>query len=363
MDKVMEFLRDKFYYVVGVFGILVIVLIFVFSCSGGKEESDFEKIETNMVEAAREYYNDNKKDLPKEEGDMVSIKLSYLVNNGYIKEIKNPENKDKLCSGKVETIKRNNNYKYSAFLYCGNVYKTKLLSNATKSNLKLDSRGNGLYVVGDEYIFKGDDVNNYVSFDESLWRIIKIDKDGDVKIMLNSTNKNTYVWDDRYNLTSEGTDGINNFKMSRIRTTLLKYYKNNFNNIEGAKESIVKKEFCTGLRKPSDDLIGTAECSSTNLLYVGLIYVSEFYMATLDTTCTKFGQEQCANYNYLANNKNSSWTLTGSSETSYRVFSFYDNIYEVNAANDSRIYPVIYLDARTTISGGNGTKTNPYVVK
>lgn len=363
MDKVMEFLREKFYYVVGVFGVLVIILVIVFSCSGGEKLNDYEKIENEMVESTKEYYNKNEKELPKTEEEVVSIKLSYLIENKYIKKIKDPSNKDTLCSGNVYTTKRGNNYKHTAVLKCGKYYKTKFLNDAVKSNLKLDSKGNGLYAVGEEFIFRGESLKNYIKFNDELWQIMRIDTEGDIKIIKNQTNKETYAWDDRYNIGSEGYDGINDFKLSRIRDTLNKYYKNHFNKVEGVKESIVKKPFCTGKRKMSDDILGTAECSVKNNLYVGLIYASEFYIASLDTTCKKFGQEQCSNYNYLAKNQNTSWTLTGSVEKSYRVFNYFEEVNEVNASNDSRIYPVIYLDSKTVVTGGTGAYTNPYVVK
>lgn len=363
MEKVMEFLRDKYYYVIFIFCILLVFIIIIVSCSNKSGKgNEYNQIEDKMIVGAKSYYKSHNKDLPKEEGDTVSLKLSYLVEKDYVKKIKDPKNKDNSCSGSVSTTKRGNNYYYVANLNCGKNYKTKFLKDAVKSNLKVDSKGNGLYVNGDEYIFKGDILKNYVSFNDSLWRIMKIDKDGDIKLISYTTETESYTWDDRFNVATEGNDGINNFKMSRLKDTLLKYYKKNFNNVAGAKENIVKKDFCTGLRKETDDIIGTAECSSTTPLYVGLINTSEFYMATLDTTCTKFGQEQCANYNYLANNENTSWTLTGSATDSSRVYNYYDEIVEVDASYDARIYPVIYIDSKTTISKGTGARSNPYVV-
>ena len=237
------------------------------------------------------------------------------------------------------------------------------MNEEVKKSLKLDAKGNGLYVVGNEYIFRGESVKNYVRFNKELWQIMRVDAEGDIKLIKDKTNKETYTWDDRYNLSSEGKDGINDFKLSRIKDTLNKYYQNNFNESEGAKENIIKKPFCIGTRSEKDDLTGTAECSVKEDLYVGLIYVSEFYMASLDSNCKKFGEEQCANYNYLAKNKNSSWTLTGSKEKTYRVYAYYDDIYDVNASNSNRIYPVIYFDSKTTITAGNGSYTNPYIIR
>lgn len=359
----MEFLRDKFYYVVAIFGVFLILMIILFSCSLNKTTTNYDKLENKMIEGTKKYLNAKPKELPKTEGDVISIKTSYLINNGYMKEMKDPKNKKKTCSGTVEVEKRGDSYKYTPLLTC-NSYKTKLLVDKLKTSLKLDNNGNGLYAENGEYVFKGEDLKNYIKFNNELWQVMRIDKDGDIKVIKNKAEDDEYVWDDRYNTSSEGKDGINDFKLSRIKTTLDKYYKNHFNAVHEAKESVVKKPFCIGKRNEKDDIKGTAECLSTMDMYVGLIYASEFYMASLDSTCKSFGQKQCSNYNYLAKNENSSWTLTGSKTQTFRVYAFYeDEMYDINASDSSRIYPVIYLDSKMTVTGGKGTDTDPYIVK
>ena len=48
--------------------------------------------------------------------------------------------------------------------------------------------GNGLYKVDNEYVFKGDNVNNYIKLNDVLYRIISINSDGSVRLMENKKN-------------------------------------------------------------------------------------------------------------------------------------------------------------------------------
>lgn len=359
MEKVMNFLKDKFYFVIGGFVIFIIIIVVIVSCSGSS--NDYEDLENELEQAGRDYYAENRNMLPKKEDETNSVTLSFLVQNDYIKEIKDPNNKDRLCTGEVEVTRRGSNYNYQAFLDCGDSYKTQFLSDALKSSLKLDDNGNGLYEVGEEYIFKGDDLKNYVEFNGELWQVIKIDSVGDIKLIKTEETEEYYKWDDRYNVSEENNTGINDFKKSRIRESLESYYRNNFNDTEGIKEKIVKKDFCIGSRKETDPINNSAECSETLSMYVGLLTASEYYMASLDSACTKFLQEQCSNYNFLVRDKRT-WTLTGKAEETDRIYIFYSRVDDSFASDERRIYPVIYIDSKSISRGGRGTESNPYVV-
>ena len=46
--------------------------------------------------------------------------------------------------------------------------------------------GDGLYSYNSKYYFSGSDVNNYVSFNDEVWRIVSVEADGGVKIIKDS---------------------------------------------------------------------------------------------------------------------------------------------------------------------------------
>lgn len=361
MENVMNFLKDKFYFVIGGFVIFIIIIVIIVSCSSFSSNS-YESLEEKLVEAGKEYYADNKKNLPKNEDETASVTLSFLVKNDYIKEIKDPKDKDNICSGEVEVTKRGNDYNYQGFLDCGKNYKTQFLVDALKSSLKHDDNGNGLYEMGSELVFRGDKLKNYVKFNDTLWQVMKIDAEGDIKLISVEPTEEDYPWDDRYNVKEDDNTGIGDFKKSRIRETLESYYRNNFNETEGVKEKIVKKDFCVAPRSTKDPINNTVECSDTLSMYVGLITASDFYIASLDSGCTKFLQEQCSNYNYLSREKRT-WTLTSSKEETDRIYIFYTRVDDSAAADGKRIYPVINIDGKTISRGGTGTESNPYVVR
>ena len=183
MEKFMNFLKENFYYVMGAFVIFVvlIVLIVIFSSNAGV--SSYQKLETNLINAAKKYYSENKSKLPKKEKEIITISSHFLVENKYIKELKDPKDRKNICTGRVEVNKVSDSYNYLAFIDCNDSYRTEFLTDAIKLSLKHDDNGNGLYAVGNEYVFKGDNVKNYVNFNDELWRVIKIDKDGDIKLI------------------------------------------------------------------------------------------------------------------------------------------------------------------------------------
>lgn len=73
------------------------------------------------------------------------------------------------------------------------------------NTLSYVTNGKGLYKenVGDgtTYFFRGNVVNNYVSFADKLWRIVRINEDGSIRLIYNDTIGST-----KYN--SDNTDNI-----------------------------------------------------------------------------------------------------------------------------------------------------------
>lgn len=75
-----------------------------------------------------------------------------------------------------------------------------------------------------EYVFRGDNVNNYVKLGDNLWRIVKVDSNDDVVLILDGAYDMSTYWDDRYNTAEEFNYGYNSFKISRMNTYLTSIY-------------------------------------------------------------------------------------------------------------------------------------------
>ena len=104
MKNLLDYIKDKSYYLLGGTVLIIILLIVISSCSSGNGGS-YASIENKMIVAAKKYYSNNKNALPKLEGSQVRVTISTLVDKELLKEVKDPKDKSNLCSGYVEVTK------------------------------------------------------------------------------------------------------------------------------------------------------------------------------------------------------------------------------------------------------------------
>lgn len=210
----------------------------------------------------------------------------------------------------------------------------------------LVNRDKGLYAVNEdgtlnngtspikEYRYSGLNVDNYIYFNEELWRIIGI-VDGMVKIVKNDViSLNDYVDND--------------------------YYYNNLN--ETYKEFVEKFSFKTGSINLNDTYTSLLnnESSSTIDGYLNYISASDYLYST--------------NPSYYTNelndiNVSSNTWLTGTYLTLNKIIGGNDvlgiNANVPTAVQDTTTYnirPCLYLKKTVLIVDGNGTVEKPYVL-
>jgi len=361
--------RKKLIYILtGIMGLMiaVIIIVAIVSSVGGKKLS-YSQIESKMETAAQNYFKDNASALPEEDGKSVTVDSSTLVNGGYLSQLSDMVKEGVDCSGKVIVSKNGDNYLYSAMLNCGDKYQTnKLVDEVTKNNPIVTS-GDGLYLVGDVSKFKGEYINNFVKIDEYLWRILDIDSEGYMRLIYaDKAKEETYVWDDRYKIEKEENAGINDYSVSRIKETMEALEKGNTYISEESKANLVYRPICIGKRSIENlEMNTTQECESviTDQLF-SLPYAVDYVSASTDSNCQNIKDESCKNYNYLMNSSLSSWTLTGQTERSYRVYSVSRSGFSISNANSEKsLRPTIYLSNNTVYAGGTGTQTDPYIIK
>lgn len=366
MKNLIDYFKDKIYYIMGGTVIVIILLVLISSCSSSGRS--YESIEQKMVSAAKNYYASHEKSLPKEENGTVKVTINTLIEAELLKEVKDPKNKDQDCSGYVEVTKVGKEYSYTPFLVCKGNYEPKYLTDIVKQS-KQDEYGNSVYEMGGEYVYRGDDVKNYVSFNNQLWRIVKVDSEGDIKLVLAKSDRNkVYSWDDAYNATVEKSYGVTtDYLHANIRKVLNEYYKSNFD--KDAKAKIVSKNLCIGKYSVSDDFSddfsSEKECSLIKENEkIGLLTANDYHLASLDSSCSKLLDEDCINRNYLSNEDGiSTWLLNSTSETTYKALFLSESISESYANEKRFINPVINLNDRIIIVNGKGSENNPYIVK
>ncbi len=346
--------------------LMFIVVLILRIARAGRGISSFEKLETAMEKAAIKYYKNNKEELP-ENGEESVVEVSTLISEEYMKELEKYVGKETSCEGSVYAIKNNTYYSYIPYLDCQDKYTTKMLSDAIIADNDVVDEGSGLYTGDDSsYIFRGEFVNNYLIFAEKTWRIISVNGDGTIKILLTDPTKKykNGKWDDRYNIDKGNNAGINDFTVSRIREKLNAIYNDDSIFSEDNKSLITPQDLCIGARdKDSEDFSGNEECSETlEGDYLGLLQVNEFLRASIDEDCSSTLDPSCSNYNYLANLGRNFWTITPVSEDTYHNYRISKIPTIIKTSSTSNILLTINLSSKTRLKEGTGTKSDPYVV-
>ena len=345
---------------------LIIILIFSFLGSGNKS---YEEIEQDLKNAAIEYYEVQSGLLPREEGETITVRANTLADAELMKplsELREGEN----CSGRVEVTKVGDNIIYTPYLECGDNYTTKELYKAVLEQGIVTS-GNGLYDLNGEKVYRGDDVNNYVSLDNAIYRIVKVTPDNKLLLILNEVDSTlSSYYDDRYNPTKRFNSGFNDYRISRIKEFLDDLYssKNDIKILsKNDKEKLASFNLCIGKRNATEtNNTNAIECSDVlENQMIGLLTASDYMNASLDANCKATTDKSCQNYNYLRLKETEWWLLTGNAANDYEAYIVKSNGYiDINTTSGyKKIRPTIMLNNNVMIKSGNGSASNPFILK
>ncbi len=216
---------------------------------------------------------------------------------------------------------------------------------------------------GVSYYFRGNVKNNYVSFANFTWRIVRINGDGTVRMILDD------IISESANYKNEESESFL-YQDSYINTVLENWYQENLRNYTNY---IATTNFCNDISH--DDAynylpysriminkIPTLNCLGNTIKNnIGVLSIDEVILA--GASPTNINQNY---YLYNSNIKDSWYTMTaaGGVEKAIRIFivdangSVKNNI---TANTYERVRPVINLIKNTEITG-NGTIDNPYKV-
>ena len=188
-------------------------------------------------------------------------------------------------------------------------------------------KGDGLYNINGNYVFKGKNVNNYILVDQMLFRILKINGDKTMDLVM-----------DEYVNRLEWNKELTSFDKSSIK----KYLEEKILPIIN-EDRLTKTTIC---ENTVDDL-KEIKCDKTNKdSYIRLLGIDE-YLNSLseEKTFINSGNE----YTWLYNTgKGNAWHTTGT----YLSNSKTTNVYGVR--------PVITLRNSVTYLKGDGSIDNPY---
>ena len=215
---------------------------------------------------------------------------------------------------------------------------------------------------GASYYFRGDIDNNYVSFAGLTWRIIRINGDGTVRLVLDGVADTL----SNYNTDNEGYE---DFTKTDIQESLNSFYESNLKSYEA---SIANTRFCSEYGKTDDTYnaytrIVTNEIPTLNCL--GDRYTSRIGLLTADEVVYAgglYGEENTDYYLYNEEIENLWWTMSLAKLSDEEFYPFLVNesgelIDNINGSLYRSLRPVISLN-RTVIVTGTGTLDDPYVV-
>ncbi len=345
---------------VGALFILLILLFIIKAIIGSRISAD--KLEEKIKTAAISYYDKEPELLPKENGSKKEITINELVEAGELKSLDKLLKKGLSCSGHVTVSKNNGFYSYIPYVDCGNDYKTNLLVDVITNEKNIVTTGNGLYKVNDYYLFRGENLNNYVSFAGKKWVILRVNSDKTIRLLLIDKSEKI-VWDDRYNTEKKYEIGKNDFNVSRIKDSLENYFKSD-NFTDDDRGLIVPMSLCIGKRNANATVNdGSIECSKViEKQPLGLLQLNEYFLASLEQNCNNIYNYQCKNYNYLSQ-IDSAWSITADASNSYKVYRIYEFPTLTNASSTAQLRVVTTVSSDIIFTEGNGSIDKPYVIK
>ena len=349
----------------------LLIIVWLISTISPKKYT-YEEVEEVLKNAAISYFKDYPESLPKSEGNGVEVDYTNLVAAEKMKDLSAYVGAGKTCSGVVQVQKSGEEYLYTPYLNCGEEYATMELYKAIQNQGTVTPGEYGLYSMNGEYVYRGETVNNYVKLDEGLWRIVKVTSKGNTVLIKDEEAGFPILFDDRYNEEKEWASGINSYGASRLRDSIEKMYQEpdkDLNEVflsKNDKKRIVPFNLCIGKRAGSDTgNDNSIECKNTQAnTKVGLLTVSEYMRASIDSNCTTTLSKSCSNYNYLRT-KFDWWLVTANSESTSEAYSINENgiIESEMTSSYENIRPVIYLNERTMYKSGKGTKNKPFILK
>ena len=252
----------------------------------------------------------------------------------------------------------------------------------TSSNNTSDK--SGLYKSTDTntgkptYYFRGNIENNYVSFAGFTWRIVRINEDGTIRIIMqDGINSNANIaFNSNYNNYT-----YMYYTNSEAKTTLENWYQANI----GSKKDLAKNVasgnyYCEQAKAKYGD--GATSGSATMTTYnkytpdfkcssdgngKGVVSAS-MGLLTYDEAVYAGGYYGQSNSNYYLYNSSIAWWtmspagISGSYSTVWGVYTTGNFNYNY-VSSAIRLRPVLILNADTQISDGDGTINSPFVVE
>lgn len=203
-------------------------------------------------------------------------------------------------------------------------------TNSIANDIKESNKDNENFKnINSEYYFYGTDVNNYVSYSNLIWRVIKVNNDNSITMILDNSitslaNSNSSI-DKWLNKTEEEYTGILENNLNNLNKYLT--YTNTCKDVIEDTKNITCKETIedTYITTPSlNDYVNTGGSN-------GFMNNEEYY------------------YLINTNNENKYWYIDSDGKLG-----------KTDGSDVLGVKPVVTIKGTIELTGGNGTKDSPY---
>ncbi len=241
----------------------------------------------------------------------------------------------------------------------------------------------GLYKVlidnNDYYFFRGAVTNNYVTFANKMWRIVGINTNQSVKLVLDTSAGTSQYSTYKNAMDYTGIKYIynNNLVDNQINKFLLEWYKNNI-EAKGYDKKVQDNDFCNdsfninenyhryfaGYNRLISAKTPTPICNNTTEDFGGTI-TQKVGLLTADEVAMAGGVDNVNNTAYYLYQAFDYFTMTPAEYYGYNAYVFYVNgggsLLRTTTTDNHHVRPVININSSLSVDG-LGTIDNPYTI-
>lgn len=236
----------------------------------------------------------------------------------------------------------------------------------TKIGEEIATEDEGIIMASDEagtsYYFRGNTKNNYVNINGNVFRIVRINGDGSVKLVYNENAEqlNKYYED------------ISDYKFS---SSYFNAYLNSWaaSMVGDYKNNLATSKYCNDFVTDGGTFIASKRIKTDNIpsfYCLGEKVSAKAALLTADEVIYAGGMYNTPNTSYYLYNssiENNSYLMTSSSKTLEAYYPFIlatdGRVDEAAGTTVLAVRPVITINKTSIVESGDGTVNNPYILK
>lgn len=266
---------------------------------------------------------------------------------------------------KIRTDKNMEEYFYTTILKNNPIKEAKVTKPGEDIAISNEGLFEDLDDMGLTYYFRGNVENNYVSFAGLTWRIIRINGDDTVRLILNDLSSSLSNY--------QTAEDYEDFAKTLIVTSLQAFYDNQLKSYDSY---IANSKFCVDAGYTTTDSKKTYNAYSRLITdknptfnCLGEKYASKIGLITADEVVYAGANSADDNKEYYLYNSDFEsvwWTSTLAKSSSSTIYPFTVTIDgKLSDSTDGSLYrglrPVINLNKKVVVTG-SGTSDDPYII-